>query len=281
MIPKILSQISLFTLIILSSALAAKADWEIGVKTGFESNVDRSVDNGKDDACLSGYLSWGREPSGESRLGWMLGSTIERWEYKKLRDLSYGAISLYPGVVYFPHRLFSLTINPYFQAKEVRDSEQSSLAFGGKVSLKEQLRPNVYMGEYYLYRHNYAKDDTYSFVDNAVGLLAGVNWTPSLMSEVAYEYSHGDSFRTIGKQVVRPGTGHGTGGGQQHRYHYSKAFGEFVTREPVNRHEVGIEGAINWTKSCFSIVSYTFGIMRGKLGSSPAHSGFMEVGYSF
>ena len=58
---------------------AVHASWEIGTKAGFDSNVDRAVEDGRDDVYLSAFTSFNRDPSGESRLDWSFAATIVRY----------------------------------------------------------------------------------------------------------------------------------------------------------------------------------------------------------
>lgn len=261
-------------LLILCGSVTAKAAWEIGSKAGFDSNIDRAIDGGKDDYYLSAYLSLSREPSDESRIDWSVTTTLEGTIFKNLSDLSYIEITIAPGVVYSPHRLWSVTLFPFLQAKGVSDSDQSSLAFGGKIGLRQQLRPDLYLGQYYLYKNSSAEVATYSFEENAVGLYAGVNWTSSIFSEVGYEYSHGDSFRSLSTTST-------IANGKGRHQTFSSAFEEIVVQEPVDRNAVGVNIGVDWNKSFFSIISYTFTTIKGDLGSSISHSGFIGIGYKF
>ena len=254
--------------------------WEIGTKAGFDSNVDRAVDNGRDDVYLSAYASFNRNPSGESRLGWALAATIGGTTYKNLDDLSYLEAVIAPGIVFNIYRSWNVTAAPFFQAKGVRDSDQSALAIGGKVSMQQQLPGDTYLGQYYLYKDSSAETDVYSFAEHAVGVYAGVNWTSSFFSEIGYEYSHGDSFRSL-NEGSEPAPSISSHGRARHRFMYSKAFGELVTREPVDRNAIGFNAGLDLGKSLFSSLNYTFTKLRGDLGSSESHSGFVGIGYRF
>ncbi|MFH1025466.1 MAG: hypothetical protein V1764_02160 [Nitrospirota bacterium] len=258
------------------------ASWEIGTKAGFDSNVDRAIDDGRDDVYLSAYTSFNRNPSGESRLDWSFAATIEGTTYKTLGDLGYAEIVIAPGIVYYPNRSWNVTVSPFFQAKGVRDSDQSAIAFGGKVSMRQQLWGDIYLGQYFIYKDSSAKADVYSFSENAVGVYAGVNWTSSFFSEIGYEYSHGDSFRSIDEYSAEPAiistSFHGRG---RHRYMYSSAFGEFLIREPVDRNAIGFNAGFDLGKSLSSLLNYTFTKLGGDLGSSESHSGFVGLGYRF
>jgi hypothetical protein len=261
---------------------AAHASWEIGTRAGFDSNVDRAVEDGRDDVYLSAYTSFSRDPSGESRLDWVLVATLEGTAYRTLSDLSCAEIVIAPGILYNLHRSWTVTVSPFLQAKEVRDSDQSALAFGGKVGMRQQLWKDIYIGQYYSYKDSSAGAEVYSFSEHAAGVYAGVNWTSSFFSEIGYEYSHGDSFRGIDEDGPEPAetavSVHGRG---RHRNMYSGAFGEFVVREPVDRNAVGFNAGLDIGKSLFSSMNYTFTRISGDLGSSESHSGFINLGYRF
>ena len=252
----------------------AFAGWETGVKAGFDSNINRSLEDEKSDTYFSGYISFAREATGKSRLDWTLAASLEGTLFASLADLNYGMVGLAPGVTFFPHPVWSINISPFVQAKAVQDSDQSAIAFGGKLGLKQQIRNNLYTGQYYIYKDSRANADTYSFTENVFGLFLGVNWTRALFTEFGYEFSRGDSYRTIST------TSTAVSGRGMHR-RYSTTFGSDVIREDVDQHAFGINAGIDWTKSLFSHLSYTYATMKGDLGTSTAHAGFIGMGYRF
>jgi hypothetical protein len=263
---------------LLMAAGSAVAGWEAGTKLGFDSNVDRSIQGGKSDAYLLAYAGFSREPSGESRGDWVFSAVAEGAAFASVTDLDYAAITLSPGLVYFPRAGWAITVAPILQAKTVKDSDQSAVAFGGRIELRERLGEKVYLAEHYAYRDSRATSDVFSYTEHAVGALLGVNWTPVLSSEIGYEFSRGDSFRSVGTSPLPPG-GMGGFGGMQPMF--STAFGTEVVRERVDRHAVGVSAGVDWTKSIFSAAGYTFTNRRGDLGSSGSHAGFLGAGYRF
>jgi hypothetical protein len=54
-----------------------------------------------------------------------------------------------------------------------------------------------------------------------------------------------------------------------------------VIREDVDQHAFGINAGIDWTKSLFSHLSYTYTTIKGDLGISTSHAGFIGIGYRF
>ena len=266
--------VCLFLGILFGGHPQAFAGWETGVKTGFDTNVNRSLNEGKNDTYLSGYISFAREATGESRVDWNVAASVEGALFASLADLNYGMVSLAPGVTFFPHPVWSINISPFVQAKAVQDSDQSAIAFGGKLGLKQQIRNNLYTGQYYIYKDSRANADTYSFTENVFGLFLGVNWTRALFTEFGYEFSRGDSYRTIST------TSTAVSGRGMHR-RYSTTFGSDVIREDVDQHAFGINAGIDWTKSLFSHLSYTYTTIKGDLGISTSHAGFIGIGYRF
>jgi hypothetical protein len=63
------------------------AGWEAGTKVGFDTNLSRSVRDGKGDSYLSAYAGYSREPSGETRLDWIFAAVAEGTVYARLDDL--------------------------------------------------------------------------------------------------------------------------------------------------------------------------------------------------
>jgi hypothetical protein len=260
--------------IILFGGANALAGWETGAGIGFDSNIDRSVNNGEGDTYLTAYVSWLWEPSGESRLGWSGAATLEGTSFSRNSDLNYGMIRISPGLTYFPYTVWRVDISPFLEAGVVNDPDQSAAAFGALLNIKQQIRDGFYTGQYYIYRDSRADVETYSFTENRVGVFVGVDWTQTFYSEVGYEFSRGDSFRTI---ATTSSTSSGRG---MHRI-YSQTFGTDVIKEKVKQNTIGLSAGIDWNKSLFSQMAYTFSTINGDLGSSTSHAGIVDIGYRF
>lgn len=290
--PFLLPVLAVSVLCLLLCAVPARAEWETGARVGFDSNVDRAVTgaDAQSDSYLSAHLSFVKGPSGESRLNWAFEATVLGAAYARLSDLSFGQLSVSPALVYFPHRSWSISIAPFLEGKIVGDPDQSALAFGAKVMMRQQLHPKLYLGEYYVYRDSRAHVDTYSYTENALGIILGVNWARNVFTELSYEYSYGDSFRTVGSsssyltgQGQRNGQGQGRGQGSQKGRDptYSSTFNQVIVREKVDRHAVGILLGIDWTAALFSTAGYTYTTWSGDSGSSISHTGSISLGYRF
>jgi hypothetical protein len=270
--------IALFLMgILMAISLPVYAAWETGAKVGFDSNVNRAINGGDSDTYLGGYLLYSKEPTGQTRLDWTLLASMEGNGFLKNNDLSNAYLTLAPGITFFPYLTWSVNISPFVQGKAMADSDQSALAFGAKVSLVQPIGKNVYMGEYYIYTDSRANEDVYSYAENALGIYLGINWTRTFFSEVGYEYSRGDSFQTIGTSSTTS-TGW-MGRGKQRRY--SSTFGTEVFKDKVDRHSVGLTAGIELIPSLFSNFSYTYSTMKGDLGTSIDHTGFMGLSYHF
>jgi hypothetical protein len=282
----------------------AVAGWEAGARVGFDSNVNRSVKNGESDWYLGPYLSFLKEASGETRLGWTFAAAAEGAFFAGNNDLSYASLSLAPGLTYFPYLSWTINISPFIRGKLVKDSDQSAVAFGAKVSLRQPIWKNIYAGEYYAYTDSRASLDAYSFTEHALGIFLGVNWTKSFSTEIGYEYSYGDSFRTLGDHAGSgrgegeggrgggegegrgeegEGAGEGRGRGREtgQGRGFSSAFGSDVFREKVDRHSIGVVAGIELTRSIYSQIGYTYTITDGDLGGSTDHAGFLSLAYRF
>ncbi|MEW6066964.1 MAG: hypothetical protein AB1610_01510 [Nitrospirota bacterium] len=264
----------LLSVFILYNNAPVNASWETGVKTGFVTNIDRAVDSGTDDSYLSTYLSFFREPSGESRLNLALTTTLEGVIYRKLSDLSYVDISFAPAVLYFPHRKWSIILSPFLHAKGVSDSDQSALSFGGRLSLEEQILKNFYLGQYYIYEDSAANEEIYSFKDHAVGIYTGLNLTRSFFIEIGYEYSYGDSFRSISTTET-------TISGKGKHSTYSTSYESFLVQDTVTCNTIGINAGVDWTKSLSLFAGYAYTRGEGDMGSFTSYSGFIGISYRF
>ena len=253
-------------------------DWETGGKVGYDSNLDRAIHNPQGSGYLGAYLSVNRDPEGESRLDWTLSALVDGAVYPNLSDLNYAAFTVAPGLTYFPHKDWSVNISPFLQAKSVVDADQSALAIGGKLLLKQKWGADFYSGQYYLYKDSRAGVDTYSFTENALGIFLGRKLTAKAFGEIGYEFSRGDSFRAVGQTKADPNAkGKGTGRDR----HFSPAFGSDVIRENVDRHALGFNVGYDWTAAFFSSAGYTYSTLQGDSGISNNHSVSVTLGYRF
>ena len=253
------------------------AGWETGAKAGFDTNVNRDTGGGENDQFLSVYVSFDRGPTGERRLDWTMSTTAEGAAFSRFSDLGYVSATVAPGLALLYGSSHGLSASPFLSAKSVVDSDQSSVSFGVRMALRHRLRRDIYIGEYYVYTDSRAEVETFSYTGNAVGIFAGFAWTPAASTEIGYEFSRGDSFRSLGVGTVEPAGG--GAGGEHHRF--SDAFDSEVARERVTRHAVGVNIGILLGKSLFSRAGYTFTNMDGDLGTSTSHAGYFGVGHRF
>jgi hypothetical protein len=263
---------------LLQSSALAGWDWETGGKAGYDSNLDRATHNPQGSGYLGAYLSGNRDPEGESRLDWTLSTLVDGAVYFNLSDLNYAAFTVAPGLSYFLHKDWSVTISPYLQAKSVADTDQSALAFGGKLLFKQKWGADFYSGQYYLYKDSRAEVDTYSLTENALGFFLGRKLTPKASGEIGYEFSRGDSFRAVDRTSAEPNA-KGKGKGRDRRF--SPAFGADVIRENVDRHALGVNVGVDWTAAFSSSAGYTFSTLQGDSGSSNDHAVWVSLGYRF
>jgi hypothetical protein len=267
-------RVLLAMILFLSGTMNAFASWETGAAVGFDSNIDRSVNGGESDKYLTAYASLFWEPSGESRFGWSGASTLEGTSFANNSDLNYAIMSISPSVTYFLHALWRINISPLFEAKVVNDSDQSALTFGGQVSMTQQIGKDFYTGQYYIYKDSRADVKTYSFTEHVIGVFLGVNFTDAFFSEIGYEFSRGDSFRTLSTTST-------TASGRGKHLRYSDAFETYVIREEVDQNTIGVSAGIDWNKSLFSYIAYTYTTINGDLGSTTSHAGSLSIGYRF
>jgi hypothetical protein len=258
-------------------ASPAYGGWEAGVQTGFDTNLSRSIEGGDGSGYLSAYGSYWKGHAAETRLDWTMGVIVQGTVYPSLSDVDYAAVMLSPGIAYIFRPGWTGSLTPFLQGKVVRDSEQSAWAFGGRAGLSQNFRNGFYLGEYYIYTDSRAEEDVYSYSENAFGLYLGMRWTPKVFTEAGYQYSRGDSF--LSTNVAAPPAGGGGPGMGGRRY--SSAFGTDVFKEKVDVHAFSISAGIDWTRSWFSTVNYTYRTLDGDSGSADDSSGYAGIGYRF
>ncbi|MHB1012726.1 MAG: hypothetical protein ACYC37_07470 [Desulfobacteria bacterium] len=271
----------LFLPLLVQGNTEAFAGWETGAKAGYISNLSRSVGNGQGDTYLGGYAAFARTPSGDSRIDWTLSAVAEGAVFARLNDLDYAAFTVSPGIIFFHGSTWTASAAPFLQAKSVADSDQSAWVFGGRINLRQQLKPNLYSGEYYVYTNSQANAAVFSYTDSAFGGFLGVNWTPVFFTEIGYEYGRGDSYQSLATSSAAPVGGgfFGPFGGSESML--SQAFGTTVVRERVTRNSIAVNAGIDWTPSLFSVGSYAFTSLDSDLGSSVSHSISAGIGYRF
>ncbi|PKN35732.1 MAG: hypothetical protein CVU61_02610 [Deltaproteobacteria bacterium HGW-Deltaproteobacteria-19] len=272
-------------LLLLFTAASSWADWEAGAKAGYDSNVDRALNGGRSDFLLSGYAAYTRVPTFDSRLDWTLSLLLEGTAYARVTDLSNATVTFAPGLAYAFSPVWSIHAAPFLQAKGVNDSDQSAWAMGARVSLKQQWRKDVYTGQHYMYTDSRAREDVYSSRENALGAVIGKYWTPAFFMEATYEYSRGDAFRTLettsylATTVAAPGGARFGRGGN--RVIYSTTFNEYVVKETVDRHSVGLSAGYDLSKALSTIVGYTYTTASGDSGTVSYHTVYCGLGYRF
>jgi len=253
-------------------------EWDFGARLGYESNVNRSLDDAQADTIFTAYAAYDRPRSGESRVDWTLRAALSGSVYASDSDLNQVTGTIAPGISAILSPVWSLNVSPFLRGKVVSDSEQSAIAYGVRATLSQRWNSQIYTGQYYSYTNSNANEDVYSYYENAFGVLAGVNWTPAFFTEIGYEYAHGDSFVTTKSPITAaslPGRGRG------YSYGYSPAFNALVIKETVDRHSYGINAGYDFTKALFAISGYTYTRENGDLGSLDNHSVFMGLGYRF
>lgn len=270
---------------LLFGAVAAQADWEAGAKAGYDSNADRALNGGRSDFLLSGYAAYTRAPTFDSRLDWTLSLVLEGTAYTRITDLSNVTVTFAPGLAYAFSPVWSIHAAPFLQAKGVNDSDQSAWAMGGKVSLRQRWTKDFYTGQHYMYTDSRAREDVYSYRENALGAVIGKYWTPVFFTEATYEYSRGDAFRTLettsylATTIAAPGGARFGRGGN--RVIYSTTFNEYVVKETVDRHAVGLSAGYDLTKALSTIVGYTYTTASGDSGTVSYHTVYCGLGYRF
>jgi len=268
---------TLFLPLLLAVAVPAAASWEAAARFGFDSNVNLSVDDPESDAYGGGGLSFFKDWSGESRFGLNLAASLDGAAYLDTSDLDLAQITLSPGGSYIPFASWTLRLSPFFQARAVKDSDQSALAFGVRLELSQRWGKRFYSGEYYIFKDTRAEAEVYSSIENGAGFYVGAHWGAKIFTDVGYEFVRGDSFTTLSPASVVSVTGRGHGKHSQ----YSETFEGEVVREMVNEHSIMVSLGIDWTRSLFSRVDYTFTLMDGGLGDAEIHEPTVSVGYRF
>ena len=268
---------ALFLPVVLIVTDPAAASWEASARFGFDSNVNQSVDDPVSDAYGGGCLSFFKDWSGESRFGLNLAASLDGAAYLDTSDLDLVQIALSPGASYIPFASWTLGLSPFFEARAVKDPDQSALAFGVRVELSQRWGKRFYSGEYYIFKDTQAEAEVYSSIENGAGFCVGAHWGARIFTDVGYEFIRGDAFTTLSTVSIVPVTGRGHGKHSQ----YSETFDGEVVREMVNRHMIGVSLGIDWTRALFSQVDYTFILMDGELGNTKIHEPTVSVGYRF
>lgn len=297
--------LTVFTSLFILLSHNAFAGFEMGAKEGYDSNIDRAVEGGISDSFTTGFLSFSTESGKGTGTDWSLKLGVEGTMYADSTFLNCGIAGITPSIIFYPGERWMLDISPFAQAITVKDEEQSSVAFGGQISMKQLWGSRYYTGEYLIYTDSRADVEIYSYRDKTAGVYAGVNWTDAFWSEIGYEFSRGDSFRAVEEiitteietsQIVASQAGNGgkggngqggTGQGGAGQYgtgsspRYSTAYNEYIINEPVDRQTIGINTGYQFTRHIFSFINYAYTTYKGDAGTSKSHTGTIGIGYSF
>jgi len=260
------------------------AEWDFGAKLGYESNVNRSLDDEKADTIFSAYAAYDRSPSGETRLDWTLRSTLSGSAYATEEDFNSVMAAVAPGISLFLNPIWRLNVSPFLRGKAVDDSEQSAIAWGLRATLTQKWQTRFYTGQFYNYTDSNADEDVYSYSENAIGVFVGVNWTPKFFTEIGYEYAHGDSFVSF-QDSPKKGSGsgqgqsqgQGQGQGQGQSYGFPSAFNALVIKDTVDRNSFGINAGYRLNQSLVAVFEYTYMNESGSIGSVDNHSAFIGL----
>jgi len=254
------------------------AEWDFGAKLGYESNVNRSLDDEKADTIFSAYAAYDRSPSGETRLDWTLRSTLSGSAYATEEDFNSVMAAVAPGISLFLNPIWRLNVSPFLRGKAVDDSEQSAIAWGLRATLTQKWQTRFYTGQFYNYTDSNADEDVYSYSENAIGVFVGVNWTPKFFTEIGYEYAHGDSFVSFQDSPKKgSGSGQGQGQGQGQSYGFPSAFNALVIKDTVDRNSFGINAGYRLNQSLVAVFEYTYMNESGSIGSVDNHSAFIGL----
>jgi len=255
----------------------ARAEWEIGARMAFDSNVNRSYNNEDSDFLVTAYGAYSRQPSGETRVDWTLRAIVEGTAYADYSDLNYTVATISPGISMAINPQWSLNISPFAQAKGVSDSDQSAMAYGVRASLKQTWNKSLYTGQYYTYTDHNANEDVYSYSENAVGVFLGVKWTPAFFTEIGYEYSHGDAFRTVSTSTALT-----TPTGKMGKHSgFSQVYNADVYSETVDRNAISVNAGYDFTKALFTLLGYSYNREKGDFDTLTYQTGFLGLGYRF
>jgi hypothetical protein len=303
--------LTVFTSLFILLSHNAFAGFEIGAKAGYDSNIDRAVEGGMSDSFTTGFLSFSTESGKGTGTDWSLKLGIEGTRYADSTYLNCGMASITPSIIFYPSERWRVNLSPFAQAITVKDEEQSSVAFGGEIGMKQLWGRRYYTGEYLVYTDSRADVEIYSYKDKAAGAYAGVNWTDHFWSEIGYEFSRGDSFRAVEEilttevvtsQIVASQAG-GTGGqggngqggsgqggtsqsgtgqyGTGSSPRYSTAYNEYIINEPVDRQMIGVNMGYQFNRHFSLFLNYAYSTYKGDAGNSESHTGTVGIGYNF
>ena len=115
--------IAVFAIAVLLAAApqAMGTEWDFGAKLGYESNVNRSLDDAEADTIFTAYAAYDRSLSGESRVDWTLRAALSGSAYASESDLNQVTGTIAPGISVFLSPVWSLNVSPFLRGKAVSD----------------------------------------------------------------------------------------------------------------------------------------------------------------
>lgn len=273
----------------LVGALAVATDAGAGIaaalRSGYDSNVDHSVQEPHGEPYGSLLLRADRSAPGDERLEWTAGVALEATSYPGLHELDLLAVTAEAGLLWRPAARWTLSGSPFARAAAVRDDDQSAAGFGARVGLRRDFGASSYLAGWYRYADSRAREDVYSVREHAIGTGVGTAWSSGVWAELAFEFRRGESFRAVdasGAASARGGSGGSDprgsgGGGSGGTMHYSSVFGSDLVAENVDQRQVwctvgyDARSGITWT------AGYGYGIATGDSGTAADHEVFVEL----
>jgi hypothetical protein len=266
----------------------AHAGWEATSALGFDSNVDRAVTAGTSDWYLWGRLGQAWEGRERGVFRPTFEAALDGTVWAEHSDLSALQGTLTPGVGSSLWNGWSLALAPFLRVQAVRDSDQSSAAFGAKLGLSQPLSSRFSLGEYYLFTRNEARESAFSYTEHALGVLLAAAWTAAFSTELSYEFAWGDSFVSFREPETQtaakaaPGRGRGnqsSGTPLTANLPVATTEGAVIVRENVHRHTFGLAAGLELRARWTALAGYNLSREDTSVGTVESHSGFVGLSY--
>jgi hypothetical protein len=266
----------------------AYAGWEATSALGLDSNVNRAVTGATSDWYFWGRLGHAWEARGRSLFRPVFEAALDGTVWAEHPDLSAVQGTLSPGVGASFRNGWSLVLAPFLRVQAVRDSDQSSGAFGARLGFSQPLSPRFSLGEYYLVTRNEARESAFSYTEHALGVLLAAAWTRAFSTELSYEFAWGDSFVSSREPELQtaakaaPGRGRGSqssGTPLTANLPVATTAGAVVIREDVHRHTFGLVAGLELRASLTALAGYTLNREDTSIGTIESHSVFVGLSY--
>lgn len=260
---------------------AAEAASRLDVRAGYDTDPEGLPHQSSGDAWAALAVGDTRVRETGGPLSLSLDLALGVTAYARLTDLDRVFLVATPALDYVLTPAVAVRLALIVEGQVVSDGDQSAIAWGGNLRLRERLARSVDLAEYVSYRDQSARAAEYSGTKSAVGVFLRVFLGERWLVGAGAEYAHGDFFASDAQGLASSGMHAGTERSQNAR----QAAVPGVDGELVAEDEDRLTGALalyyTWSDTLSTGLEYTYAHVADSDGTDGQHGLAVSTTYSF